>query len=129
MIMESGNSNKFIILELVRTTDEKIMCYICPKCFPISYANFLSSTISAEHFKSCIHTRLCTLIWGDEYDISINVVDVEEGDDLVEVVEEKPKYMAVIHPSCKSPKGPGVVVLNVETQMHCVSWSGLLCAS
>ena len=112
MIMESGNSNKFIILELVRTTDEKKMCYICPKCFPISYANFLSSTISAEHFKSCIHTRLCTLIWGDEYDISINVVDVEEEDDLVEVVEEKPKYMAVIHPSCKSPKGPGVVVLS-----------------
>ena len=112
MIMEKEDDKKFIILQIVRTKDDNRICYICPKCFPVSYGEFICSRILPADFKSCIHTKLCTLIWGDEYDLSIDVVGIDEEDDLVEVVAEKPLYMAVIHPSCKTPKGPGVVVLS-----------------
>ena len=74
MIKENENNSKYIILDIVRTLNENRLVYLCPKCFPVSFGEFLSCTISAEKFKSCIHTRLCNLIWGDEYDIEINVV-------------------------------------------------------
>ena len=112
MIMEEENKNKYIILELVRTSNENKLCYACPKCFPVKYAEFLSSTIPADKFKSCIHTKLCNLIWGDEYDLQIDIVDDDLEDDLVEIISEKPQYMAAIHPSQKSPKGPGVVIIH-----------------
>ena len=111
MIMEEKNKNKFIILQLVRTADENKICYACPKCFPVNYAEFLSSTIAADKFKSCIHTKLCHIIWGDEYDLQIDIVDDDMEDDLVEIISEKPQYMAAVHPSQKSPKGPGVVII------------------
>ena len=69
MIMEKEDDNKFIILQVVGTKDENKICYICPKCFPVSYGEFICSSILPAHFKSCIHTKLCTLIWGDEYDL------------------------------------------------------------
>ena len=113
MIMEKEQTNKYVILDTARTSDENRLVYLCPKCFPVRFGEFLSGTISAENFKSCLHTRLCYLIWGDENNIEINVVDNDEEEDLVEVIEQKPRYMAVIHPSRKSTlKGPGVVVIS-----------------
>ena len=126
MIMEKDDENKYIILNLVRTTKETQICYICSKCFPLSYGDFLSSTISAENFKTCVHTQLCTLIWGDEIHLFVDVVGEEE--DLVEVISETPKYMAVIHPSFKSSKGPGVVILSSKMlKPKCISCRGNDC--
>ena len=76
MIMEKEDDKKFIVLQLVRTKDVSKICYICPKCFPVSYGEFVCSSILPAHFKSYIHTKLCTLIWGDECDLSVDVVDI-----------------------------------------------------
>ena len=61
MIREKEDDKKFIILQLVRTKDDSKICYICPKCFPVSYGEFICSSILPAQFKSCIHTTLCTL--------------------------------------------------------------------
>ena len=115
MITEEDDENKFIILDIVKTVNENQACYSCPKCFPMTHTEFLAQTLPVENLKTCIHTQLCALIWGDG---NLNIEDEMEDDeyeDLVEVVEEKPKYFAVIHPSCKNTKGPGVVVLTSKT--------------
>ena len=43
-----------------------------------------------------------------------DLIDIKDNydEDLVEIISEKPKYMAVVHPSCSSTKGPGVIVLS-----------------
>lgn len=129
MIMEQENKNKIILLDIVKTSIDNQVSYICPKCFPILFGEFLSCEISADKFKSCIHTKLCNIIWGDEYDIEVNVMDDDDdNDELIEVISEKPRYMAVIHPSRKSPKGPGVVVISSKMlKPKCVVCSGQDC--
>ena len=111
MILKPEHKNKFIILKVVKTSIENQVAYICPQCFKSSFGEFLSSEIQADKFKSCIHTKLCNLIWGNEYDIEVDIDD-DEDEDLVEVITEKPRYMAVIHPSRRSSKGPGVVAIS-----------------
>ena len=104
------------------------MSYICPKCFPVFFGEFLSCEIAADQFKSCIHTKLCNIIWGDEYDIEVNVSEDDDEEELIEILSEKPRYMAVIHPSCKSSKGPGVVVISSKMlKPKCVVCSGQDC--
>ena len=114
MIMDNEGKNKFIILDLVSTADENKQVYICPKCSHTDFCNLLTSSVPVDQFKTCIHTELCNLIWGDTVDLDVDIIDNEEQD-LVEVVTEVPRYMAVIHPSVKSPKGPGAVVLTSKT--------------
>ena len=114
MILDNEAKNKFIILELGPTADEDKQMYICPKCSHTDISNLLTSSVPADQFKTCLHTKLCKLIWGDIVDLDVDITDDEEQD-LVEVVTEIPRYMAVIHPSIKSPKGPGVVVLTSKT--------------
>ena len=117
MIPEEDDENKFIVLDNVKTVNENQACYSCPKCFPTAHTEFLAPTLSLENLKTCIHTKLCTLIWGDGNLISEDENEDDKKEDLVEVVEEKPKYFAVIHPSCNNPKGkgPGVVFLTSKT--------------
>ena len=63
---------------------------------------------------------------GDEIHLFVDVVGEEE--DLVEVISETPKYMAVIHPSFKSSKGPGVVILSSKMlKPKCISCRGNDC--
>lgn len=114
MIMEHERKNKFIILELIQTSDENKHVYHCPKCSPNDFSKLLTSSVSAEQFKSCLHTQLCKVIWGDIFDRKVDVEDDEEAD-IVEVITEKPRYLAVIHPSNNCPKGPGVVTLTSKT--------------
>ena len=110
MILQHEHKNKFMILKVVKTSIENQIAYICSKCFKTSFGEFLSTEIQADKFKSCIHTKVCNLIWGSNYDIEVDIMD-DVDDDLVEVISEKPRYMAVIHTSRKSSKGPGVVVM------------------
>ena len=114
MISENVTKNKFIILELVPTADEDKQMYICPKCSNINLCNLLTSSVPADQFKTCIHSELCNLIWGDTVNLDVDIIDDKE-EDLVEIITEVPRYMAAIHPSSKSPKGPGVVVLTSKT--------------
>ena len=114
MISENVTKNKFIILELVPTADEDKQMYICPKCSNINFCNLLTSSVPADQFKNCIHSELCNLIWGDTVNLDVDIIDDKE-EDLVEIITEVPRYMAAIHPSSKSPKGPGVVVLTSKT--------------
>ena len=113
MIMDPGAKNKFIILDLVTTIDEEKQIYVCPKCSNLDYSNFLTASVSYDQFKSCIHSELCHVIWGD-LAVNVDVMDDEEGD-LVEVVTEKPRYLAVVHLSKYSLKGPGAVTVTSRT--------------
>ena len=110
MIMENEKQNSYIILEIARTSDENRRIFICPKCSHKDYCDLLTSEVQAECFKSCLHAELCKLIWGDQIELDVDVVNNEE-DDLIEVVAEKPRYIAVVHVSNKSSKGPGIIVL------------------
>ena len=115
MVMDNEGNDKYIILDLVPTTDENKQMYICPKCSHLDFGRMLTSSVSVEQFKSCIHSELCHLIWGNNVDLDVDLIDDEE-EDLVEVVTEMPRYMAVIHPSVKDPlKGPGAVILTSKT--------------
>ena len=128
MIMEEEDKNKYILLDIVKTSVDNQVSYICPKCFSVFFGEFLSCEIAADQFKSCIHTKLCNIIWGDEYDIEVNVSEDDDEEELIEILSEKPRYMAVIHPSRKSPKGPGVVVLSSKMlKPKCVVCSGQDC--
>ena len=79
MIMEPDNKNKFLILDLVRTSDENKQVYNCPKCCPVNFSELLTSTVQAEEFKSCLHSQLCKLIWGDIFDPDVDVEDEDQG--------------------------------------------------
>ena len=114
MIMDNEGNNKYIILDMMPTADENKQIYICPKCSHLDFGNLLTSSVNADKFSDCIHSKLCHLIWGNDIDLDVDILDDEE-EDIVEVVTEKPRYMAVIHPSSNNPKGPGVVVLTSKT--------------
>ena len=112
--MEHDNKNKFLILDLVRTSDENKQVYNCRKCCPVNFSELLTSAVPAEEYKSCLHSQLCELIWGDTFDLDVDVEDDEETD-IVEVITEKPRYLAVVHLSSKCIKGPGIVTLTSKT--------------
>ena len=114
MVREQEKKNKFIILDLVPTSNEHRQCYICSKCSTIDISNLLTKMVPPDEFNSCLHTKLSDLLWGGLGELEINVVDNEE-EDLIEVITESPKYMAVVHPSVESNKGPGVVILTSKT--------------
>ena len=127
MIMEESDENKFVVLERVSTADENQTYFSCPKCFPRTYTEFLSPTFSIENFKVCIHTQLCGLIWGFDNQISDDVLSDDTNEDLVEVVEERPKYIAVVHPSSNT-KEPGVISLSSKMlKPKCTSCQGQDC--
>ena len=110
MIMDQENQNKYIILEIATTSDEHRQIYICPKCSHKDFCDLLTSAVSAEDFKSCLHAELCRLIWGEQIEIDVDVVNDEESD-IIEVVAENPRYVAVVHPAINASKGPGVIVM------------------
>ena len=114
MIMEEKNKNRFIILDIVRTSVVNKQYYICPKCSRVDFSELLTTSVMAEQYKSCLHSELCKLIWGDDFDLDIDVEDDEELD-LVQVLTEKPRYLAVVHVSNKNPKGQGIVTLTSKT--------------
>ena len=114
MIVEYETKNKFIILDIVRTDDENKQFYMCPKCSDLNFSEFLTSAVPSSAFKSCLHSELCKLVWGDTFEHNLDVEDDDETD-LVEVITEEPRYLAVIHPSNKYDKGPGVVTLTSKT--------------
>ena len=58
MIMEENDENKFVVLEKVTTANENQIYFSCPKCFPRTYTEFLSPTLSIENFKTCIHKKI-----------------------------------------------------------------------
>ena len=66
--------------------------------------NLLTASVPAEQFKRCTNSELCTLIWGNNVDMNVDIMEDDEKD-LIEVIAETPRYMAVIHPSILSPKG------------------------
>ena len=113
MIMEQNNKNKFLILEKIETSDDSKIFYTCTKCSNIKFSSLLTGKVPAEEFKKCIHSELCNLLWGDTVDLDEN--EKAEASDLVEVLTEKPRYLAVVHPSNAHNKGAGIVTLTTKT--------------
>ena len=95
MIMEEKNKNKYIVLDVVRTSVVNKQFYICPKCSRMELCELLTNSVI-------------------DFDLDIDVEDDEELD-LVQVLTEKPRYLAVVHVSNKNPKGPGIVTLTSKT--------------
>ena len=117
MIMEQENKNRFIILERIDTTDDCKYFYICPLCSNVKFSSYLTEKVSAEEFRACVHSKVCQLLWGDMPDLRDNGEsdDDDKETDLVEVVTEKPRYVAVVHPATKRKKVAGVVTLTTKT--------------
>ena len=114
MVMEYKEKNKFLILKRIRTCDENKQVYLCPKCSPIDFNQLLTNFVDSKDFRPCLHSELCRLLWGDEMPVEIDIED-SDNEDLVEVVTEEPYYLAAVHPSNSSSKGPGVVKLTRKT--------------
>ena len=83
MIMEKDNRNKFIILEKVETDAAKFF-YICPKCSNIKFSSYLSGKVKFDEFKTCVHSRLCYLLWGDTGNLEDVKNDDKEVSDIVD---------------------------------------------
>ena len=113
MIEDDENHKKFIILNLVQTVDENKNVYICSKCSHLSFSSLLTNFVAAEDFRPCLHSQLCCLIWGDNNLVRGN--EDENNLDLVEVITEKPRYLAVVHPAKSLSKDPGIVMLSTKT--------------
>ena len=113
MIMEQNTKNKFLILERIETSGDSKVFYLCTKCSNIKFSSFLTGKVQADEFKTCIHSELCNLLWGDKVDLDENE-KAEESTDLVEVLTEKPQYLAVVHPSNSHKKGAGIVALTTK---------------
>ena len=127
MIREVEKKDNFVILDLVPTAKENEHGYICPKCSTIDVSNMLTKMVSSEMFKNCIHTRLCELLWGNTDEFKLDIDDNEE-EDLVEVLSERPTYLAAVHISNKVNKGPGAVFLSSKTvKPKCVVCPGQDC--
>ena len=114
MIMDNEDKNKYVILDSVPTSDENKQMFMCPKCSHIDYSNYLTDLVACDQFNACIHSNLCYLIWGDLGAI-IDVTDDEETH-MIEVIVEKPYYLAVVHPSSKCGKVPGAVRVSSRTR-------------
>ena len=57
MVMDKDEKNKFVILDKIDTTEDEKQVYICRKCSNMNFSSFLTSRVSAEEFKSCVHTH------------------------------------------------------------------------
>ena len=96
--------------------------------FSCGFFNLITFPVRADQFKSCLHTKLCILLWGEVIFVLDKAVIDDSKEDFVEVITEKPKYMAVIHTSNESPKGPGVVILTSKMlKPKCITCSGQDC--
>ena len=127
MIREVEKKDRFVILDLVPTANENEHGYICPKCSTIDVSNMLTKMVSSAMFKNCIHTRLCELLWGNTDEFKVDIDD-NEDEDLVEIVSEKPEYLAAVHISNKVNKRPGAVYLTSKTlKPKCVVCPGQDC--
>ena len=114
MICEQNHKLKFLVLDIAKTAVDDKHVYVCPKCSPIDFSKLLTNVIPPDQYKSCVHTKVCKLLWGELHDICIGVVD-DDKEDTIEVLEEKPRYLAVVHPSRNSAKKPGVILQNPKT--------------
>ena len=114
MIMEQDNKNKFLILEKIETSEDSKVFYLCTKCSDIKFSSFLTGKVPADKFKTCIHSEICNLLWGE----MVHLEDERAADktsDIVEVLADKPRYLAVVHPSNVHKKGAGIVTLTTKT--------------
>ena len=125
MIMEQDNKNRFIILDRIDTSDETRFFYICPSCSNIKFSSYLTGKVSAKEYRSCLHSEVCKLLWGDMSDPNNISEEGSEETDLVEVVAEKPRYLAIVHPAAEKKKCAGVVTLSSKTlKPRCLSCKG-----
>ena len=119
MIMEQENKNRLIILERIETTDDTKYFYICPLCSNLKFSSYLTGKVSADEFRACVHSKVCNLLWGDVPDLHDRGDGEKDDDDqevdLVEVVTETPRYVAVVHPATERKKVAGVVILTSKT--------------
>ena len=79
--MDNEDKDKFVIMDLVPTPDEKKQMYMCLKCWHLDYYNYLTDSVSYDEFNGCIHSNV---IWGD-LDANIDVTDNAETN-MIEVV-------------------------------------------
>ena len=51
MIMDNEKENKYIILELVPTTNENKHMFMCPKCSSMEVSNYLTTSVPYDAFQ------------------------------------------------------------------------------
>ena len=103
--------DKLIILDVYKN-EQKLVYYCCPVCTDKKIVESLTGSFKPESLSSCLHSDVCQILWGNQY-----IFENGKKDDksVIEIIKQKPTYMAVVHPPLKTENKSGVVVLTTKT--------------
>ena len=107
----SRTKNKFVILDLYKN-DKDIIYYCCPVCTDKKIVEALKDRSNFETLSSCLHSDVCQILWGNEY---IFENENRQNKAIIEIIKQRPVYMAVVHPPLNSGNKSGLVVLTTKT--------------
>lgn len=104
--------DKLIILDVYKN-EQKLVYYCCPVCTDKKIVESLTGSFKPESLSSCLHSDVCQILWGNQY-----IFENGKKDDksVIEIIKQKPTYMAVVHPPLKTENKSGVVVLTTKTR-------------
>ena len=107
----SKTKDKYIILDVFRN-NEGIIFYCCPICSDKKIVDSLTEGFNFESVPHCIHSDVCKILWGDHYELESKPL---KDNALIEILRQKPMYMAVVHPAFTIEKKSGLIVLTSKT--------------
>ena len=90
----SNTKDKFIILNVFQNGDDALF-YCCPVCNDKKIVESLTEGFNSQSMKHCLHSDVCQILWGNQYTFE---KVAEEHTCLIEIIRQKPTYMAVVHP-------------------------------
>ena len=107
----SKTKDKYIILDVFQNI-KGIVHYCCPICCDRKIVESLTEGFNFESLPHCIHSDVCKILWGDQYELESKPL---KDNALIEIIRQKPMYMAVVHPAVKTEKKSGLIVLTTKT--------------
>ena len=118
---QSKTKNRFLILNVYRIQSGDLH-YCCPICSDKKVIDCISEGTPPETLPSCLHTDVCTILWGN--DLNFEQKRTSKCLPMMEVVKEKPIFLAVVHLSEKFKKEAGLIILTSKTlSPKCLSCS------
>ena len=107
----SKTKDKYIILDVYRN-NKGMVYYCCPICCDRKIVESLTEGVHFESLSHCIHSDVCKILWGDQYELEPEPL---KDNALIEIIRQKPMYMAIVHPAPRSEKKSGLIVLTTKT--------------
>ena len=88
--------------------------YCCPLCSDKRIADSISENCSPDILPSCIHSDVCSLLWGKEVNMDKDM-SMDKESSIIEIIKQEPIYMAVVHPPLQNESKSGLVVITTKT--------------